>query len=506
MSDHPQTTERNSHGGSSRSLRLTLVLLVLVSFLPLGLGVLTMLPQVRDAVRRGEAPAAWHRLLAAIPGRHDLGGDSSAPAATAADHAGPPTIPSAVPDKVEANQIAYGDRLKISFFENSNIASDGSASGPDQPLATAFLRMDLSAEYAVDGAGAIDIPRLGQVAAAGKTVGGLQSVLAAIFKHEFGRTSEVHIAIVSRQPVYVIGNVRTTGVVKYAPGMIVLQALTNAGGSASGVADTSEQIERIRETERLHQAEDSLAQLRVKQARLLALREKTEHIASPASIHSHLDAKRLQEILASATVTLNLERRRHRRQLELADQRVHIAKLQVETEKSRINNIKELANQKRKVLRELTDIAARGSVSQFRLIEMHAEVLEVEAREKDLQVALAQAQQNLLENMSAKARLEFDNALRIQHELAATAQGIEDGKRSIASIQAVVQVLQDDPASESSGNLAFRITRKVDGRFKAIPATEMTALMPGDVLQVGSRGSADLALSRSTNKPQSLKN
>jgi protein involved in polysaccharide export with SLBB domain len=366
---------------------------------------------------------------------------------------------------------------------------DAPEAGGSRTAATVFPRMDLSGEYSVDAAGVVEIPRLGQLAAAGQTIRSLETALAEAFARAFGRNSDVHVAITDREPVYVTGKVRAAGAFKYTPGMIVLQALAGAGGSDNGAADTSRAIERIRETGRLRDAQDKLDRLRIKQAQLLARRDETESIDVPAEIRSRMNERNLQDLLAGATATLMLERKGRQQEVELVDRRVGIARLEVEAQQLRIDQLKDLVARKREKLREMETIAGRGSVSQYKLIDMGAEISELEAKQEDLRVALAQAQRHLIEALSAEAHTKFDDSLRIDQELAATAQEVEDCKRSIASMQAVVQVLEDGPAAASSSRMDLRITRKMQGHFSVIPATEMTPLLPGDVLQVGSGGS-----------------
>ena len=99
---------------------------------------------------------------------------------------------------------------------------------------------------------------------------------------------DVHVVILERKPIYVLGPVRNAGTFKYTPGMIVLQALADAGGLGVDVVDTSRAIESIRETEHLRQGEDRFDRLLVKQARLIAQRDGLDAIMLPASIRSKM--------------------------------------------------------------------------------------------------------------------------------------------------------------------------------------------------------------------------
>jgi protein involved in polysaccharide export with SLBB domain len=150
--------------------------------------------------------------------------------------------------------------------------------------------MDLSGEYVVDEDGRLTIPKLGQFVTSGQTITALQSALVAAFQRVIGRTSDATVVILERKPIYVLGPVRNAGTFKHIPGMIVLQALADAGGLAVGAADTSGAIESIRETERLRQGEARVDRLLVKQASLIAQRDGLDTITLPAGIRSRMSA------------------------------------------------------------------------------------------------------------------------------------------------------------------------------------------------------------------------
>ena len=131
----------------------------------------------------------------------------------------------------EHGAIAYGDRLKITFFESLGVALDHSGSTQEHVVATVFPRMDLSAEYAVDESGSINIPKLGEFRTVGLTLTALQSKLADAFKRAIGRTSDVQIAIVDASQLRPWARFGMPALSSTTPGMIVLQALAGAGGT-----------------------------------------------------------------------------------------------------------------------------------------------------------------------------------------------------------------------------------------------------------------------------------
>jgi protein involved in polysaccharide export with SLBB domain len=462
-----------------RALRLSLTLGLFVAVAALGYAMVTVLPQ---------ADLLTNTLWRAAPRQV-----ASSPAVRGNVTAVPAAAP-AVVKPGEGTLIAYGDRLKITFFESVGVALDNSGATSDRVLATVFPRMDLSAEYPLDEAGNVNIPKLGQFATAGRTIPALQSDLAAGFKRVIGRDSEVNVAIVERQPIYVLGTVRNAGTFKYKPGMIVLQALADAGGADLGVADTSRAIEAIREAERLRQAQEKLDRLQVKQAVLIAERDNADSIEVPASIKSRLSAVTphdgLNALLAGAAASLAAERKSYQQQLSLAQRQVGIARAEIAAQNMRADQLKLLLATKTSRLHELQEIATRGSVSQYKLTDASVDVSELIAKQEDLHVVLAQADRRMVEAEIAQAKLELDHSVGLEKELAVVQQDIDDSNLGIASMQAVIRVLggRPDAVDGSASPTGLRITRRLADGFTVIPATETTPLLPGDIIEVSSAG------------------
>ena len=238
------------------------------------------------------------------------------------------------------------------------------------------------------------------------------------------------MVILERKPIYVLGPVRNAGTFKHIPGMIVLQALADAGGLAVGVADTSSAIESIRETERLRQGEARVDRLLVKQAGLTAQRDGLDTITLPAGIRSRMSATGqhdgLNGLVAGAVATMNIERRGYQQLLALAERQVQIARVELRAQNLRIVQLKALAARKTGKLRDLEEIAARGSVSQYKLADVNIEISELAARAEDLQVSVAQAEGRLAEAEMAQAKIELGHAAEINRDLAATQQEIDE--------------------------------------------------------------------------------
>lgn len=114
------------------------------------------------------------------------------------------------PEAFEASEYALGagDRLRI----------------------TVYGEPDLSGEFAVDGAGQVSFPLIGEITARGLTVRGFQTALAAALREGYLRDPKVAAEVVAFRPFYILGEVEKPGTYAYQNGLTVLSAVATAEG------------------------------------------------------------------------------------------------------------------------------------------------------------------------------------------------------------------------------------------------------------------------------------
>ena len=88
----------------------------------------------------------------------------------------------------------------------------------------------LSGQHTVTSEGDISFPLLGDIVAAGKTVGEFRSELVQRLSPDYLVDPRISIEILNYRPVYVLGEVERAGEFKYAPELTVTQAVALAGG------------------------------------------------------------------------------------------------------------------------------------------------------------------------------------------------------------------------------------------------------------------------------------
>lgn len=116
----------------------------------------------------------------------------------------------------------------------------------DQLTITVLGQADLTGSYTVDPSGAISVPLVGNVAAAGATTRGLEASIEARLAANYLRDPNVTIQVTQYRPFYILGEVNNAGQYPYSAGLTIQQAIAVAGGFTPRAAQMS--MEVVRET------------------------------------------------------------------------------------------------------------------------------------------------------------------------------------------------------------------------------------------------------------------
>jgi polysaccharide biosynthesis/export protein len=100
----------------------------------------------------------------------------------------------------------------------------------DQLRITVLDQPDLGGTYTVDEAGMISMPLVGSVGARGRTAEQLEAAIAAAYRNGYLRNPDVTVQVEAFRPIFVMGEVATSGQYAYVAGLTVQQAIAIAGG------------------------------------------------------------------------------------------------------------------------------------------------------------------------------------------------------------------------------------------------------------------------------------
>ena len=100
----------------------------------------------------------------------------------------------------------------------------------DQVRVIVFGEESLSNEFVVDGEGAISMPLIGEVDAAGLTLQELRTRIELQLAEGYLTDPRVSAEVLNYRPFYILGEVETSGEFPYTDGLTVINAVARAGG------------------------------------------------------------------------------------------------------------------------------------------------------------------------------------------------------------------------------------------------------------------------------------
>ncbi|HEU5133750.1 MAG TPA: polysaccharide biosynthesis/export family protein [Steroidobacteraceae bacterium] len=111
---------------------------------------------------------------------------------------------------------------------------------------TVFGEADLSGTFKISDNGALVMPLVGQVSAAGLSVPELQKRLANQLNVKAVKSPDVTIQIEEYRPFFILGEVKNPGSYPYVPEMTVLTAVAIAGGFTFRASEDEVSVTRKR--------------------------------------------------------------------------------------------------------------------------------------------------------------------------------------------------------------------------------------------------------------------
>lgn len=103
--------------------------------------------------------------------------------------------------------------------------------GPgDKVKVRVFQEDDLSGEFSIGGDGAVNMPLIGSVPAAGLTTSELGTALRQQLGHGYIQNPKVAVEVFEYRPFFITGEVKNGGQYPYQIGLSVQQAVAMAGG------------------------------------------------------------------------------------------------------------------------------------------------------------------------------------------------------------------------------------------------------------------------------------
>jgi polysaccharide biosynthesis/export protein ExoF len=375
--------------------------------------------------------------------------------------------------------LAVGDQIKIAAFEIM-----GRAATPGEPPFNSVVeRPELTAEYVVQQDGSVLLPFVGSVRVAGLTQAQVQKSLEDQYFQALGIKMKIALRLTEREPIYVTGAEMRPGVVKYVPGMIVLQALALSGSLDRISAETWIRVDIARERERMEKSQETR---RAALARLLVLSAEIDG-KQPSASPELIKLAGAEEAAARIGDEVRLretERKELAADVAALSSMIEVTNKELGYLRGQVTDSDTSMKENVEWVKTLEGARGLGNVSEPALHHARSELHGARARWHELQTAIAQGERKVLELDLEKQKLVVGAELKRHREMKDLTNQVTNEEATEASIEAL---LQNETRTRSAKNeyASLTIIRRAPLGFVHIGANAFSVLQPGDILQVG---------------------
>jgi protein involved in polysaccharide export with SLBB domain len=401
------------------------------------------------------------------------------PGATSRDDAlkGAPSNQPAVSFPADETKLMIGDRLKLSVYERVGSATDASSS--TTALSNLIEHTEMSGEYTVQTDGGIFIPFIGRTDAAGKTGNNLQKELESKIASVFSGHAVSTVRLLQREPIYVTGSVAQPGTFNYTPGMMVLNAVILAGTTPGGQSNW-QNLDMMRMTEHVQQADVKLANLLAERDVLVALRDGKKPIASRALVN--IAGERIHEFIAAAQKLAELKEERYNNELRaLSVDREMLEKQRTVLTES-INDGLASLNHTKDRMNAVLRMRKSGITTDNTYYQAIGDLDIARGRLNDLKTALTKLEAQIVEVDERQKKAVVETKIVREQQISDLQSLIGEAAVTRDTLRPTLAGTQ---VNDSRGEPPrYTILRRTSGGIEKIEADRFSALQPGDIVEV----------------------
>ncbi|WP_183799155.1 SLBB domain-containing protein [Rhizobium sp. BK316] len=344
----------------------------------------------------------------------------------------------------------------------------------------------IGGEYTVSDEGAVFLPFLGSLPVGKLDNAGLTNQIAARLQEKIGlmQAPVVMIEILEYPPIYVVGDVAKPGEYKFRPGLTVLQSLAMGGGPVR--AKSEQQTQSIRLAGELRETDHSILRSAAKLSRLQAEMDGAKEITFDRTDGS--DQQYAAEIHNEERVIFQARASALERQSKALVELRDLLNTEISTLEEKVagadDNIKSVEDQ----LVSVKTLVEKGLTVSSRQMDLQRLLTTYRADKLDLVTAIMRGRQAISETTRNLEGLADTRRSEIATEAQSERANLDQlkMKRELTQKLLIEGLAAGDDAKNPGDELplTFTVSRRNDGQINQFPASETTALEPGDVVRV----------------------
>jgi protein involved in polysaccharide export with SLBB domain len=345
----------------------------------------------------------------------------------------------------------------------------------------------MSGEYTVNAAGAISIPLVGEVPAAGLATDKLATVISERLQAKVGMVPrpEVAVEIIQFRPFYILGAVNRPGEYPFRPGLTVLQAVGVAGGF---FRPTEWRLEReaITAVGDLRVIDIERSALMARKARLEAEMKGDTALTFPPELLKQSNNPAVGRFLEQEHVIFRSRLNTLLSQTEALEQVKLLLQNEIKSLREKYQVQERQLGLARKEFGAVESLVNKGLAVNARQFSLEQQVAQIESTRLDMSMAILRAEQD--RSKAERDILELRN--RRQDDIATSIKEAEVKLQEFAhkAVTARALIAETQAATPSSrpdkASVVFSIVRRTENVALDPIVSENTLLQPDDVLRV----------------------
>lgn len=370
--------------------------------------------------------------------------------------------------------LDVGDELRVKVFEWRSSVGD------------VHEWTALNGKYDVGADGAVSMPLLGAVKAAGLTPDQLADTISTQLQTRFGLTirPQASIEIAQYRPFYITGDVNKPGEYPYRPGLTVLQAIS-IGGGRYRVNDPALLLTTAGDLRVLRLQYN---QLLARRARLQAQLDDASAIAFPPELQRKQNDPNVARAMQREQAMFVAQRDTVRAEVDALNQLKSLLNGEVASLQEKMKNMDQQLSLLKQEFKSTSTLVQQGLAIAPREFSLRQTELETQGRRLDLDTAALRAKEDIGKADQSIIELRGKTRNQIQTELADVEQKIPETAARIATSTTIVD-RETNAATGASVAAAdpvgiCLILRQGGGTVKQIEANETAQVEPGDTIKV----------------------
>jgi protein involved in polysaccharide export with SLBB domain len=341
----------------------------------------------------------------------------------------------------------------------------------------------LGGEFIVSDAGTLSLPVIGSVPVGTLDNAGLAAEISKRLQAKTGMVAapDTTVEVVEYPPIYVVGDVNTPGQYKFREGLTVLQALALSGGETRSGAHSETEITLVGELQGL---DNDILRTSARVARLAAEMSDAKEISFPQALAGS-NRTLADEVFAQEKIIFQARANELERQTKSLSDLRDLFSAEIKVLEEKIRAVDDGIASAEKELSGVSVLVEKGIAVASRKSDLERVLSSYRAERLDQVTAVMRARQGITEatrNLDGlRDKMKTDVASELQTEQASLDQ--RRLKRD-TSQRLLLELIASSKSGQDKDAIAFSITRRQSGRAIEVPATELTSLIPGDVVKI----------------------